>query len=214
MRFPAALFGLAAAGLFAVVSCSPSPADDTTEKRAVEKGAPEAAASPEIVLVAGETPPKDHVRPRVYLSCDRLPAGRACRIAIVIDVEEGWHVNTNPARPDFLIPTTVAVRAEHGTKAAGLTFPPGKNLAVAGFDEPLSVYDGRVVVLGTLEVPKEAAGQTEELTVEVKFQACNDANCLPPKTTKLVGKVPVAGPTEPVKTINEEIFDPRKRKGA
>ena len=193
----AALFVLGAALSAAV----PSPADERKSEK-----------ENEIVLAAGEQAPKDHVRSRVYLSHDRLPAGKACRLAVVIDVEQGWHINTNPAKPDFLIPTAVTVKSANGTRASGLKYPVGKALTVAGFDEPLSVYDGKVTVFGTLEIPKEAAGRTEELTVEVKFQACNDANCLPPKTTKLVGKVAVAGPTEPVKAVNEEIFDPKPRK--
>ncbi len=166
----------------------------------------------EIVLAAAEQGPKDHVRTRVFLAHDRLPAGKPCRVAVVIDVERGWHINTNAPPADFLIPTAVTVRSAHGTKAAGLKFPAGKDMAVAGVDRPIPVYEGRVVVFGTLEIPREAAGRTEELTVEVKFQACDDVNCLPPKTTKLVGKVPVAGPDEAVKTVNGEWFDPKRRK--
>ncbi|HEX6987006.1 MAG TPA: protein-disulfide reductase DsbD domain-containing protein, partial [Planctomycetaceae bacterium] len=127
-------------------------------------------------------------------------------------VEDGWHINTNPARPEFLIPTTVAVKAKHGTKADKVDYPKGADLAVDGYDQPLSVYEGRVVLFGTLNVPKEAARQTEELTVEVKFQACNDRQCLSPKTAKLVGKVPVAAPGETVKAVNEKVFEKDERK--
>ena len=51
-----------------------------------------------------------------------------------------------------------------------------------------------------------AARQTEEVSVEVKFQACNDQQCLPPKTAKLTGKIPVVPAGEQVKKINDEIF--------
>ena len=37
-------------------------------------------------------------------------------------------------------------------------------------------------------------------------QACNDATCLPPKTFKLTGKVPVARPGEQVKPANQAYF--------
>jgi uncharacterized protein len=164
----------------------------------------------EIVLASGEKPAKDHVSPQVLLGVDRLPAGGTARFAVVIDIENGWHINTNPARPDFAIPTTVVVKAKHGTKVTKVEYPKGHDFRIEGLDEPMSVYEGRVVLFGTLAVPKEASRQTEELTVEVKFQACNDKQCLAPKTAKLVGKVPVAGQGEQVKAINAKLFEKEK----
>lgn len=165
----------------------------------------------EVVLAGAEQAPKDHVRARVYLPVDKLTAGSSTRFAVVIDVESGWHINANPAGPDFALPTTVAVKAKHGTEAADVSFPKGNELAVDYLDEPLRVYDGRVVLFGTLKVPEKAVRQTEEVTVEVRFQACNDQHCLPPKTAKLTGKIPVAAGGEEVKKINEEIFKADKK---
>ncbi len=169
-------------------------------------GAEEKKQDDDVVLAAGEQAPKDHVKARVYLPVDRLTAGGSTRFAVVIDVESGWHINANPAGPKFAIPTTVGVKAKHGTEAKEIDFPKGGELAVEYLDEPLRVYEGRVVLFGTLSVPEQAARQTEEVSVEVRFQACNDQQCLPPKTTKLMGKIPVATTGETVKSINAEIF--------
>ena len=166
-----------------------------------------AKSGQDVVLAAGEEAPKDHVKARVYLPVDRLSAGASTRFAVVLEVENGWHINANPAGPKFAIPTTVAVKAKHGTQAAGgVDFPKGGELAVEYLDEPLKVYEGRVVLFGTLAVPPAAARQIEEVTVEVRFQACNDQQCLPPKTAKLTGKIPVAPAGEKVKAINEDLF--------
>lgn len=172
--------------------------------------ADEKPAKDEIVLVSGEQPPKDHVQPQVYLSVDRLPAGETVRFAVVIDIEEGWHINTNPARPDFVKPTEVTFKGSQGSKAVKVAYPKGSDLKIEGMNEPQGVYEGRVVLFGDLEVPKEAERKTEELTVEVKFQACNEKQCLAPKTAKMIGKVPVAAKGESVKKINEKIFEQDK----
>ena len=58
----------------------------------------------------------------------------------------------------------------------------------------------------------EAARETEELTVEVKFQACNEKQCLAPKTAQLIGRLPVAAKGETVKKVNEKVFDQDQRK--
>jgi hypothetical protein len=71
-----------------------------------------------------------------------------------------------------------------------------------------------VKLIGQLEVPATAAGRKEDLTVTVAFQACNDAQCLPPKKLKLTLPVTVAKADEPVKQINEALFAPPKKKEA
>jgi hypothetical protein len=190
--------------LFAVaavlVTAMPQPllADDTPQQN---------QQNAEIVLASGEQAAKDHVRSQVFLSADRLPAGGMLRFVVVLDVEDGWHINTNPAKPEFVVPTTVTVKSKHATKATKIDYPQGRDFSIEGFDEPVSVYEGRVLLFGTLAVPSHAARQTEELTVEIKFQACNDRQCLAPKTAKLVGKVPVAAPGERVNPINEMLFE-------
>ncbi|MBA3316296.1 MAG: protein-disulfide reductase DsbD N-terminal domain-containing protein [Planctomycetota bacterium] len=165
----------------------------------------------EIVLASGEQPTKDHVRPQVYLSVDRLPAGEKVRFAVVLDIEDGWHINTNPARPEFVKPTTVTLTGKHGTSLSKIAYPKGSDLTIEGMNEPQGVYEGRVVLFGDLAIPSEAARQTEELTVEVKFQACNEKQCLAPKTAKLIGKVPVAAAGETVKKVNEKVFEQDKQ---
>jgi DsbC/DsbD-like thiol-disulfide interchange protein len=165
-----------------------------------------------VVLAAGEEAPKDHVRPQVYLSVDRLPAGETVRFAVVLDIEEGWHINTNPAQPDFVKPTVVTFKGKHGSKLDQITYPKGRDLTIAGMKEPQSVYEGKVLLFGDLTVPVEASRETEELTFEVKFQACNEKQCLAPKSVKLTGKVPVAAKGETVKKVNEKVFDQDQRK--
>jgi len=160
-----------------------------------------------IVLASGEEQPKDHVRPQVFLSVDRLPAGETVRFAVVLDIEEGWHINTNPAQPDFVKPTTVTFKGKHGSKLKEITYPKGRELTIEGMKEPQSVYEGKVLLFGDLTVPVEASRETEELTVEVKFQACNEKQCLAPKSVKLVGKVPVAARGETVTKVNEKVFE-------
>ena len=166
----------------------------------------EPAATPAIVQVAGEQKPADHVKPGVFLSVDKLPPGKACKVAIVLEVEEGWHVNTNPAHPDFLVPTTVKFTAAQGTELKSLRYPRPEVVELEGVDEPLHVLGGKAVIVGTLMVPASAAGKTEEMTVEVKFQTCNDSECLPPKTLKLTGKLPVAAAGAAVTEVNGKLF--------
>jgi len=85
-----------------------------------------------------------------------------------LEIATGWHLQANPASEPYLVPTQV--KAEGG-ELRGVVYPAGQPVTAAFAHEPLSVYSGRVEITG------EIAG-TER--VEVEYQACDDARCLPP----------------------------------
>ena len=147
----------------------------------------------------------EKVKVEAHLSVDKLPAGDKCQILIRLTIEPGWHINAVPASPNTF-KTQVEFKGKLGTKLTDMKFPKGKLLRLMDLDEPVSVYDGKVDIRGVLEVPELAGGQTEEMEIAVKYQACNDEKCLIPTTVKLVGKLPVAKPGDTVKPINEKLF--------
>lgn len=148
----------------------------------------------------------DRVTATAFLSTSRLPAGDRCRIAVVLEVDPGWHINTNPAYPDFLIPTTVSIRSDQGTTLESLKFPKGKDLKVDGLKDAYKVYDGKVTIFGELVVPKSAAGKQEAFELHIRYQSCDDEHCERPRTLKFAGSVPVAEVGESVQQINRAVF--------
>ena len=148
----------------------------------------------------------DRVTATAFLSTSRLPAGDRCRIAVVLEVEPGWHINTNPAFPEFLIPTTVSIRSDQGTTLESLKFPAGKDLKIEGLPESYQVYDGKITIFGELVVPKNAAGKQEAFELHIRYQSCDDEHCERPRTLKFAGSVPVAEVGESVQQINRAVF--------
>jgi uncharacterized protein YyaL (SSP411 family) len=155
---------------------------------------------------AGANKTPDRVTATAFLSASRLPAGDRCRIAVVLEVEPGWHINTNPAYPDFLIPTTVSIRSDQGTTLESLKFPQGKELQIEGLPEAYEVYDGKITIFGELVVPKSAAGKQEAFELHIRYQSCDDEHCERPRTLKFAGSVPVAEVGESVQQINRAVF--------
>jgi uncharacterized protein YyaL (SSP411 family) len=157
---------------------------------------------------AGQEKPKEKeiVTAQAFLNVDKLPAGSTCRVVLFVDVKQGWHVNQNPAVPENLIPTKFTVKSRQGVTLEDLIYPKGQELKVEGFDEPARVYEGRVAIYGTLRIPAEAAGPTDEIEISLRYQPCNDQQCLAPKTVKLSGRVPIARPGEEVRLINQNLF--------
>ena len=129
---------------------------------------------------------------------------------MVLDIKEGWHINQNPPDPDYQMPTTFTMKTKHGSKLLNVKYPKGHKFSPPGAPEPIVVYEGQVTLLGTIEVPEDAAGETEEFDLLVKYQACSNDRCETPKTLTLKGKVEVAPVGEKVKAINDKLFNPPK----
>ncbi len=86
-----------------------------------------------------------------------------------VALRKGWHVNASPAGPG-LVPIAVA-GVVGGVRS--LRFPAPESWD--GGAGPVPVYRGRFVVEGEVERRGGGAG-----SVEVTYQACDDARCLPP----------------------------------
>jgi Rieske Fe-S protein len=155
-----------------------------------------------------EPPKKDEVvKAQAFLSVDRLPAGSACQVVVVLNVAKGWHINANPPEPENVIPVKVTWKSKNKIQLNDVKYPKGKAFRFDGTDEDVMVYEGEVQVRGTLEIPKDAGGLTEDMEIVINYQACNETGCLPPKNIKLTGKLPIAKQGETVKPINGKLFN-------
>lgn len=189
-----AIIILAAGGRAAALEADDSDASE----RQVAQAAPTAGV-----------PKKDEkVKAEAHLSVDKLAPGQECRILIRLTIAPGWHINSNPAKPEGFVATEVSFKGKLGTLLKDVKYPAGKSMRMQDQDEPVSVYDGKVDVFGKLVVPADAAGMTEDMEIVVSYQACDDTRCLRPTTVKLSGKLPVAKSGESVRSINEKLFKP------
>ena len=143
---------------------------------------------------------------KAFLANDRLPAGGESQIGILLTIQPGWHINTNPANPEFLIPTTVELKSKLGVTMSAPAYPAGSELKLEGIDAAYHVYEGEVLVTASLKIPESAASKLEEFELTIRYQACNDQNCERPKTLKFAARIPVAAVGEPVIAINKSVF--------
>ena len=109
---------------------------------------------------------QDHVGVRALRGAD------ATSFRVVVSIDEGWHVNANPASNRFLIPTGVELPDD---AAARITYPEGHAFAPAFADEPIQVYEGSVEI--AVELESQAALPEQ---VQVRYQACDETRCLAP----------------------------------
>lgn len=157
-------------------------------------------------VVESLSPKTERIAATAFLSTDRLPAGGQCRIAVELTIADGWHINSNPASPKFLIPTTVTLKSTLGTSLKNVRYPEAKDLTIKGTTGVYRVYDGKVLLSGDLVIPADAAGKTEKFELQIRYQACNDEQCERPKTLTFEGEAKVAAVNAPVEQINRDVF--------
>lgn len=147
----------------------------------------------------------------VAVKPDRAPlvAGEQYRLAVQITVDSGWHINSNAPGDEFLVPTAVVWKLPTGWTRPTIVFPPGERLKLSFADKPVSVWEGRITAVAIGVAPAAASGPVK-LAVEVRAQACNDTQCLPPAKVEGSTTVSVAVAGSPTTPINQATFAPMK----
>jgi hypothetical protein len=110
---------------------------------------------------------------------ETVAAGKSAVLELRFRVVEGFHVNSHRPKSELLIPTALKLDPADGVKAGTLEYPPGKSYSFS-FDpsEKLDVYAGDF----TLRLPVVAAAGGHTLAGTLRYQACDNAACYPPKT--------------------------------
>lgn len=117
------------------------------------------------------------------------------RAVVELTIEGGFHINGPSPRDEFLIPTRLTITPPAGVKAGEVQYPPPVDRKLTFSPTPLPLYEGTV----TLITPLDGTG-TGTVAASVRYQACNDTTCLPPKTLQLTAERAQPAPTSPPST--------------
>jgi hypothetical protein len=110
--------------------------------------------------------------------------GATARGSIVISIPAGLHVNSNRPSSQYAIATTVRVSGP-GVKASGVNYPRGTNRKFEFSESPINVYEGRVRFPFTVTVPANFRGNTVRVNALIRYQACTNEVCYPPKNKEV-----------------------------
>lgn len=106
---------------------------------------------------------------------DFIVREKTVHLTVVLIVEEGWHLNANPASLDFLVPTSLDVRENNGNaKIEEIHYPEGKIISSPLGDN--RVYEGEVLIPITIQLTSDP----DNLRLLVRAQACKGGRCIIP----------------------------------
>jgi hypothetical protein len=101
-----------------------------------------------------------------------------------INIQPGYHANSNKPSESYLIPFKLTW--EPGPlEATEIVYPPAKMEKFSFSESPLSIYDGAFEVASKFKKTATAQPGPAVMTGKLRYQACNDKMCLPPKTVEV-----------------------------
>ncbi len=111
-------------------------------------------------------------------------AATPVRIAAVVTIEDGWHIQSRTPSYDYLIPTELDLKVPEGWPAAAIDYPAHVMWQSDFAEEPLAVYEHEVVIHAELDLPDDLAAGAVEIPIELYYQACDNLICLQPTTAE------------------------------
>ncbi len=124
-------------------------------------------------VVAAVTPPKTVGK-----------RGAVMEARVTVQLRNGYHVNSNTPTDDYLIPLRLTWAAAP-LEVAGTSFPRPKMEKYSFSAKPLSVFTGDFDIITRLKIPAGAPVGPGVLIGKLRYQACNDKACFPPKTVEI-----------------------------
>ena len=148
---------------------------------------------------------QDHVKIESYLSFDKVYPGSEVKLAVKVNIEDGWHINSNKPYEDYLIPTELTIGTTY-FELKKVTYPEAHDFKFSFSEKPLSVYEGQIYIGALLETSKDIKPGKYPLKINLNYQACNDRSCLAPTSVEDTLITIVADNQSIVNEINQDIF--------
>ena len=110
--------------------------------------------------------------------------GAVAQAKIAISVQPGYHVNSNTPSDSYLIPLRLTW-TPGALEPAEVAFPKPSMEKYEFSDKPLSVFTGNFDLVAKFKTPANAPMGPGVLLGKLRYQACNDHACFPPKSVEV-----------------------------
>jgi hypothetical protein len=159
-------------------------------------------------LLSAQEPPGKRI-PSVTMSTPaitKVTRGKSNIVELRFHVSSGFHINSNKPSAEYLIPTALKLDAPTDIVLGRITYPEGQEMSFAfAPNEKLSVYSGEFDLEATVRPLASVLPGDYEFHGQLKYQACDNAACYPPKQLPVrfvvkVVKAPVAPQKNPAQS--------------
>jgi hypothetical protein len=132
--------------------------------------------------------------------------GKSATVPLSFTVASGYHINSNQPKSEFLIPTVLKVEATTDIVIGKTSYPDGRDMSFPfAPDEKLNVYTGEFSVDVLVRPLRSVQPGKYIVRGTLKYQACDNSACYPPKQLPLsfdvkIAKAPPAAKANPAQS--------------
>jgi hypothetical protein len=101
---------------------------------------------------------------------------------IPVSVQTGFHVNSNKPSEEYLIPLKLTWTSTGSLEAGEVVYPKPSQEKYEFAEKPLSVLTGTFELVANFKVAGHASAGPGAAAGKLRYQACNNRACFPPKT--------------------------------
>lgn len=143
-------------------------------------------------LVPGQTPGKAPTLTVGTVPLVTAERTQATMVNLNFRVPPGYHINSNTPKSEFLIPTALKMDLPTDIILGKIEYPAGED-ATFPFspDEKLSVYSGDFTIALAVHPLHSVVPGKYQMHGVLRYQACDNAACYPPRTLPLSFEVKV-----------------------
>jgi len=149
--------------LLALAACSKPPAGESNK-----------FATPAAQRILSESLVKAEAQPV------ELPADGSADAIVKVTVQNGYHINANPASFPYLIATEIDIPDTEDISLNYIYYPNPLVKKFSFADQPLRVYEGEIPIRVAFLATKTAAKGQRSIAGTLRIQACDDQVCYPP----------------------------------
>jgi hypothetical protein len=113
-----------------------------------------------------------------------IQRGATGEVKIAAQLQPGYHVNSNTPSEDYLIPLKLTW-AKEPLQAEQVVYPKPQSEKYDFSPTPLSVFSGNFEIVTRFKAPSDARNGPAIMNGKLRYQACNNKECLPPRTIEI-----------------------------
>ena len=102
-------------------------------------------------------------------------------VTLQIEIEEGWHINSNEPLQDYLIPTSIINDSENLVKLGTFSYPESRIVEMEFADEEIDIFEGNFKI----KIPITFLKNKGPFSLTFSTQACSEEECMSPEKLKL-----------------------------
>ncbi|NIM58769.1 MAG: hypothetical protein GTO16_07470 [Candidatus Aminicenantes bacterium] len=153
-----------------------------------------------------EAQEEDILTAKTLISHDGIHPGESFKVAFLLSITPGWHINGPKLDDEFLIPSELIIDEGDKIKVLKLYYPKPGTGRFDYSEAELPVYEGEILLGALIKVSDDIAQKKHSLKANFLYQPCDDRTCMAPKTLKLEIPFTVVPLSKETKEINKELF--------